>query len=143
MGHVAIDVKSPLVVMPLEGGGQLCENMGAGCDTPKPSGQLTWLSYFDVTGASTLQGGVLKLTEPPSQRWHWGFEQSHPYDPSAPVVIPTELCYSIWVSDTVGGEGRTRMVDMKVSNPAHPSGYAKSSTVRCWPVNESAVVRVA
>ena len=148
MGHVAVDVQAPLIVLPLSGGGQVCEGHGDSCESYKPSGELTWLSYFD--GFEEEGGGetVQELTSSssyPSQRWHWGFDQTRPYDPSAPLVIPSEVCYSIWFVDPVGTNGRTRFVNMSVDEDSlsHWSGYAESETVRCWPVNETAVVYVA
>mmetsp|Transcript_18462 Transcript_18462/g.33436 ORF Transcript_18462/g.33436 Transcript_18462/m.33436 type:complete len:394 (+) Transcript_18462:52-1233(+) len=135
MGHVAVDVTSPLVVAPLSGGGHFCEGHGDGCDSYKPSGELTWLSYFD---------GVEEQSAT-SQRWHWSFDQSRPYDPAAPLVIPSEMCYSIWFVDPLGTNGRTRFVNMRVDEDSisHWSGYALSETVRCWPVNETSVLYVA
>ena len=134
----------------------MCEGHGDTCESYKPSGELTWLSYFDGLegegeGEGEAGGGgetVKVLTSSlsyPSQRWHWGFDQSRPYDPSAPLVIPSEVCYSIWFVDPVGTNGRTRFVNMSVDEGSlsHWSGYAQSNTVRCWPVNQTGVVHVA
>lgn len=120
----------------------MCEGHGsAECTSFKPTGELTWLSYFDGVEGNG-EGPLGFKSSSPSQRWHWAFDQSRPFDPSAPLVIPSKMCYSIWFVDPVGTTGRTRFVNMSVdeNSLSHWSGYAQSDNVRCWPVNKTSVL---
>ena len=136
MGHVAVDCSAPLVVNTITGGGEISLDSGSSF---KPGGELTWLSYFDGLDDMDLASSSSTI----SQRHHWSYDSSFPFSFVVTGTLHlTEICYMVWFTDPTGTTGNAQFVNMTTQDPPHYSGYAKSESVRCWPVNDTSIIMV-